>query len=119
DQKAQALSDREKLLASESAALALADVSAAEAKANLYVARMNLAQMDWENGNVGRILDLLEPYRRPPPGKPDLRGWEWYYQEQLCNSELQTLRGHGGVVSSLAFSLDGSRMASASGDTVK
>jgi WD40 repeat protein/serine/threonine protein kinase len=119
DQKVQALSEREKSLASESAALALADVSAAEAEANLYVARMNLAQIDLENGNVGRILDVLGSYRHPTPGKRDLRGWEWYYQDRLCNSDLRTLKGHTGAVHSLGFSLDGSRLASASGDTVK
>jgi WD40 repeat protein/serine/threonine protein kinase len=89
-----------------------------EADANLYVARMNVAQMDWENANVGRILELLEPYRQLPAGKR--RGWEWYYQDRLCQLELRTLKRHTGEVWSVAFSPDGSRLASASGDkTIK
>ncbi len=88
----------------------------AESEANLYVARMNLAQVDWENANVARIDELLEPYRHPPAGKHDLRGWEWYYQEALRQAGLRTLHGHTGPVTSVAFSLDGSRLASASGD---
>jgi hypothetical protein len=97
-----------------------AATSAAEAEANLYVARMNLAQMDWKNGNIARILDLLEAYRHPPAGKRDLRGWEWYYQERLCHSELRTLTGHTLQVRSMAFSPDGSRLASGSNDgTIK
>jgi serine/threonine protein kinase len=103
-----------------------ADASAAEAEANLYVTRMNLAQTDWENGNFVRILDLLEAYRYPPAGRRDLRGWEWYYQERLCHSELRTLKGPTALlfslasVRSMAFSPDGSRLASGSLDgTIK
>jgi WD40 repeat protein/serine/threonine protein kinase len=91
-----------------------------EAEANLYVARMNLVQTDWENANVGRILELLEPYRQLPAGKADPRGWEWYYQDRLCQLALRTLKGHTGEVWSVAFSADGRRLASASEDqTIK
>jgi hypothetical protein len=103
-----------------------ADAVAKAAEANLYVARMNLAQTNWENDNVGRVLTLLEPYRQLPADKRDPRGWEWYYQDRLCRLELRTLKGHtapeGGraVVGSVAFSPDGSRLASASTDgTIK
>jgi WD40 repeat protein len=98
----------------------IADGLASEAEANLYVARMNLAQADWENANVGRILETLGHYRQPPAGKRDPRGWEWYYQHRLCQLELRTLRGHTGAVTSVAFNQDGSRLASASQDgTIK
>jgi WD40 repeat protein/serine/threonine protein kinase len=91
-----------------------------EAEANLYVTRMNLAQTDWENANVGRILETLDFYRKPPADKRDPRGWEWYYQDRLCQLELRTLTEHNNRVLSVAFSLDGSRLASASADgTVK
>src|SRR5262245_59640171 len=48
-----------------------ADATATEAEANLYVARMNVAQTEWENANVERVLDMLEPYRQPRASKPD------------------------------------------------
>jgi WD40 repeat protein len=96
-----------------------ADQVASEAEANLYVALMNMAQADWENANVGRILDTLEHYRHPGR-KRDPRGWEWYYQDRLCQLELRTLKGHAGKVFSVAFSPDGSRLASGSNDgTIK
>jgi hypothetical protein len=97
-----------------------ADREADAAWANQYVAHAHLMASDWDNTNLGRILDTLDIYRKPPPGRKDLRGWEWYYQERLCHQELRTLKGHTDVVISVAFSPDGARLASASGDeTVK
>src|ERR1051325_1160527 len=41
---------------------------------NLYAADMNLAQQAWEQGNVGRVLELLAE----AGAYPEL-GFEWYY----------------------------------------
>jgi WD40 repeat protein/serine/threonine protein kinase/tetratricopeptide (TPR) repeat protein len=91
-----------------------------ELAANLYVSQMNVAQANWENANVGRILELLAPYRQPPAGKPDPRGWEWYYQDRLCQLELRTLKGHTQSIASVAFNPDGSRLVAADYDgTIK
>src|SRR5262249_40641151 len=49
-------------------------------------------------------------------GKEDLRGFEWYYLWNLCHSNLVTIQGHTGPVSSLAFSPNGKYLASASQD---
>jgi serine/threonine protein kinase len=87
-----------------------ADAVAKAAEANLYVARMNVVQTDWENANVGRILETLTLYRQPPAGGRDPRGWEWYYQQRLCELELRTLKGQTSVVMRVAFSADGSRL---------
>jgi WD40 repeat protein len=54
------------------------------------------------------------------PDEAEFRGFEWYYLKRLYYPELLTLRGHTGVVWGVAFSPDGTRLASASHDqTVK
>jgi hypothetical protein len=98
---------------------AKAQANAAEARANLYAAQMNLAQRDWEAGSVAHVLELLETQHPRRTGEQDLRGWEWYYQERLCHDDLRTLTGTG-AVHSVAFSPDGTRLASGCNDrTVK
>src|SRR5262249_50744386 len=69
-----------------------ADREADAAWANQYIAHANLMQNDWENANVGRIRDTLALDHPPPPGRKDLRGWEWHYQERLCSQDLRTLQ---------------------------
>ena len=92
-----------------------ADVKADEARRNLYVSHMNLAQAAWQDARVGRVLDLLKQHE-PQPGAEDLRGFEWHYWNRLGHSYQMSLEGHGNGVTSVAFSADGKRLASASLD---
>ena len=85
------------------------------ARRTAYIAHMNLAQREWDDTHVGRVLDLLEG-ERPREGETDLRGFEWFYLNRLCHSDLRTLKGHSDSVMSVAFSPDGRRIASASDD---
>src|SRR5262249_40792515 len=94
--------------------------NAGEARANLYGAHMNLAQIAWENGHGRRVKELLDVYQQPHTDLKDLRGWEWYYQDRLCHENLRTLKAHTDDVRGVAFSPDGTRLATASADkTVK
>jgi WD40 repeat protein len=74
---------------------------------------MLLAQRAWDESNLGLALDLQNKHR-PVPGTKDFRDWEWRYLWRLCQSdELFTLDPQPGIVS-VAFSPDGSRVATAS-----
>ena len=95
-----------------------ANAKADEARLNLYDVHMNLIQRNWEAAQVGLILDLLDK-TKPRPSEKDLRGFEWYYWDQLCHANLLELNGHSGQVGSVAFSPDGTRLASASDEAVK
>jgi WD40 repeat protein/tRNA A-37 threonylcarbamoyl transferase component Bud32 len=84
------------------------------ARLNLYVSSMNLAGRAWEDGQADRMLELLEAQRPQRATEPDLRGWEWYYLWGLCRSDH--LQSHKALINSVAFSKDGSLLASAGYD---
>jgi WD40 repeat protein len=81
----------------------------------LYLMRIERAHSAWRENDVGRADDILEactPQQRS--------NWEWRYLHRLCHFELLTFKGHSGGVCCVAWSPDGTRLASSSEDrTVK
>ena len=102
---------------------AAANVSADEARRHLktsernaYNSDMLLVQRDWEAANIDHLRELLDRHR----DRDDIRGFEWGYWDRLAHSDLLTLKGHTSGVIGVAFSPDGTRLATASYDhTVK
>ncbi len=82
-----------------------------QAQRHLYAANLNLAQLAWDQDNLGHLRELLEETARYPQ-----RGFEWYFWQQRAHLELQTLRGHARNVVRVAFSPDGGRVATGSFD---
>ena len=83
----------------------------------LYISRMNLAGQAWESANMGRLRELLAPYRDEAPDA-DLRSFEWAYWWGLAHpSRLRkSLDVHSGFVVGLAYSADGKTLATVGGD---
>jgi WD40 repeat protein len=79
-----------------------------------YAAEMRLAQRAIDSDNLGLANHFLNHYR-PPHGHSSLRGWEWRYFWGQSRPEalFRVGRHHRRRVSALAFSADGSRLASA------
>jgi hypothetical protein len=95
-------------------------VARANSDRRLYVAEINLAQQAWKDAEIALVLQRLQDTKPKAPTDPDLRGFEWYYLNHLCHTDLVTLKGHTGGAWSVAFSPDGKRLASAPLDrTVK
>jgi hypothetical protein len=80
-----------------------------------YAATLNLAARDWGDANIAQLRRRLDR-TVPPPGKTDLRGFEWYYLDRLCRADGPTLEGHTKAVRAVAYRPDGRRIASARWD---
>ena len=55
-----------------------------------YTSDINALQGALDRDNLGRARVLLDR-QRPAAGAPDLRGWEWRYLWQLCQSDAQKI----------------------------
>ena len=88
-----------------------ADKKEKETRRTLYAAHMNLAQAAWEDARIYRLIQLLAQHG-PGTSSEDLRGFEWFYWDRLCQSDTHTFPGTGFAV----FSPDSKRIVSASLD---
>jgi WD40 repeat protein/serine/threonine protein kinase len=89
-----------------------ADDQALAYRKKAYASAINLIQQALSVDNLGRAQDLLNQ-QRPEPGQTnDLRGWEWRYLWQQCQSDAQLiLCDNRNTVSSLSVTRDGRWLA--------
>jgi WD40 repeat protein/tRNA A-37 threonylcarbamoyl transferase component Bud32 len=111
--KQQALTEKDKALADKVAALD--DVKQENRRKEELLANSTflLARAAWQNNDVPLAHQLLA---KVPTTPYQLRGWEWYYLGRQLEGGIFTLLGHTGDVWSVAFSPDGTRLATASSD---
>jgi WD40 repeat protein/serine/threonine protein kinase len=83
-----------------------------------YLSDLRQAQQAWEQGQIHFVRELLSQQLPEQTGGADLRNFEYYYWQRLCSLDLRTLRGHTGPVLSVAFSPDGTHLASGCGGRV-
>ncbi len=74
-----------------------------------YGRTMQLAYQEWRDNNLKLATDLLRSTR------PEFRGWEFQYVHKLCNGHLFAWEPYTSGAS-VAFSPDGSRIVTGSGD---
>jgi WD40 repeat protein len=90
------------------------------ARRYLYVAQLTLAERARQEGQIGRMMQLLRSVIPESREQEDLRGFEWHHLWRLHHGEQSRLRGHTEAVTAVAFGSDDRLLASGSADkTVK
>jgi WD40 repeat protein/tRNA A-37 threonylcarbamoyl transferase component Bud32 len=92
------------------AALAQSQQAHAATRAHLYLNQIARARHELYANHVGRAERLLD---ETPEAA---RAWEWRYLKRQCQTSLFLLRGDGSTVLAVAYSPDGSLLASGSGE---
>lgn len=81
----------------------------------LYAADMPLAQKAYQRNNLAQVQRLLSRHI-PESGEEDLRGFPWYFLDQLIKAERLKLSGHQGDVYTVLYTPDGKMLVSSGKD---
>ncbi len=104
--------------ASEARLRQLAQTQELAARRKAYASDMNLVRQAFEVNHLARAQELLDRHR-PTVNQQDVRGWEWRYWWQLCQSEAAFTLSQGFMtIYSISFSRDGSLLAVGAGGEV-
>ncbi|QEH34380.1 Serine/threonine-protein kinase PrkC [Aquisphaera giovannonii] len=102
---------------------AVADSATPKVRIDRYVSDLNVADQllpgDLSNSPNTELASRLVDEQRPSPGEPDIRSLDWYHLHRRLHDERAVLAGHRGPVFKVAFSPDGSAIASAGEDGVR
>lgn len=82
-----------------------------------YVQKVPEAQRAWERQDFATLSTVLNGLR-PPPGKPDLRGFEWHHLWKLYHDAGVRMIDHKEHVDSVAYAPDGRTLASGGNDAL-
>ncbi|HWN96234.1 MAG TPA: hypothetical protein VNT99_14455, partial [Methylomirabilota bacterium] len=103
--------EAQKAQASEAQARRRAEAQELAARKKAYASDMKLLQVALAADKLRPAQELLNR-QRPQPGERDLRGWEWRYFWQFCQSDAAfTLCQRTGSISAVSFSSDGAMLA--------
>ena len=86
-----------------------------ELRRHLYAAEVPLAHKAYQRKNLAQARLLLARHI-PGDGEPDLRSFDWYLLDNMCNSEQICLRGHRADVYTATYSPDGKLLATCGAD---
>ncbi len=101
--------DAEQARKAEQEQRSLAEQKAEELRRTLYVNSIQLADAKYNEGNIGRVRELLESCPQ------DLRGWEWDRISHILDQSIMSFVAHQGHVSSMDISPDGNRIVTGGG----
>jgi WD40 repeat protein/cell division protein FtsB len=100
---------RQKAIHAEAAAQA-AQIAELHARRQAYRALIHRAWREWNDDEIALAASRLSELIPAGPEQTDLRGFEWYYLNKLCHSDLCTIPG---AHTAVAFSPDGQVVAAA------